>query len=203
MDEWERTWQNICPGDRDKCSWGKRGVLHARTDEGRWSRRQINQSTSKGIGWWEGRDQRVPPVGAMCSDLICTRSQDYCAAWGHGWCWNTMHKHTHTHLSVLRFLNVWRWMCRRHHRPMAAAVGSPWFAELSLSSVSQVLGSKSTPIWAPFCVTGWHRLIPASRSTVRCQILFPLDGQNILTLTPFRVVTFRVVDFNLMKLFST
>lgn len=44
------------------------------------------------------------------------------------------------------------------------------------------------------CVTGWYSSFPASGNTVKCLIILPVDGQNILPYTPFRV---EYVEFHL------
>lgn len=165
----------------ERLSWGRserNGALHARTDQWRLSRRQINERTSKGIGSWEGQDQRVLPV--------CTMPSPLCTAWAGSQISGPLHRmgawmmleynaqkltHTQTHTVRLSFTSAFSGFStterlkmnlpRRHYRPVAAADGSLWlrpagFVRLSFESVSQVLGSKSTLIWAASLC---HRLV--------------------------------------------
>lgn len=133
-------------GIAERLSWGRserNGALHARTDQWRLSRRQINERTSKGIGSWEGQDQRVLPV--------CTMPSPLCTAWAGSQISGPLHRmgawmmleynaqklthtQTHTHstpqlyLSFLRFFHHWAFEDESAAPSLPACGSSRWLS---------------------------------------------------------------------------
>lgn len=121
--------------------WEKQGVLHARTDREDGAEGKLIKDHQRELACGRDKIKVCCPFGPCrpLSALPALRSQDHCTARVHGWCWNTMHTHTHTqstpqlYLSFLKFFCQWAFADESGTPLLEARGSSRWLSLITPS----------------------------------------------------------------------